>query len=881
MTQRSDRPIVGHRQVVDRLLAAFEATDDGPRAVILHGPPGSGRATCADKLLERAAESDRDFAQVRLRAQPGDDGLRSLMRAFGGFVAGVTRGGFGDEDVGDMLDQAAGSAADERVKAWLEQVAGNFRALRAHGGGGEFQIKLPRDNPWLGLLYAWEVLGSRTSWIVDLHDVGSATSPSFWVFLSALVGRARARSWRVLFLVAPGENLYSEKPDDDATPGPAGFLRALFADAELLEVPALEYEAVGELLEETYRPNDFPLELTGRLHELSGGHPDTLHELLDVIEEDDTITWDDKGYSLSDLEDVDLDVLVPLPVEEDDDADDAEEGPPLAVLEQVLHVAAFEGQTFSASAIRSLLQAGEDDVDDALDAMPHVVEEGEYHKGLGTWTYRFRYRFVQRWFRDNPPAGFKLKPTQVASGLATIMMQSYAAAAFEYIPTAGALFTRAGDGRGARNLLAMAVGADRPELMQFALEAVDRFDDSPWPPALIRLLHTRLADRGVNAAKVEDAKAAIERARAWAEGEKDAGTLAWLQLLECRLAIRQGDFVEARRLGEAALAVFEGLKDRTRSGETLNQLAMVALNMADGKAAEAYVRRATKATTIPPIKAHSLYIQGLLQKRRGQIQQAWRSFEQATKLSEQSGNLVLTLEAMLNNGECGIMVGKAKELAPLLERALEMSRALRSSSRERIAARLLCQAEAARGNAEAALEMARHALELTRELKAPGGESVDLYHCGLFAVLAGKRSEGLDFLMAARTAAMAEGNGGLLPEILLNVGQVKMSQEDWDGGRTALEQALAMARERKDRVRELRVLEHLGMLLSASGDHAGAAGRFKEAAERALGPQARQFRKELRKRMAQEQRLAKEAARAQDEAATEPDEAATEPDEEV
>ena len=873
MTQRDHRPIVGLRPVVDRLLAAFEATADGPRTVILDGPAGSGRATCADKLLERAAGPDRAFAQVRLRAQPGDDGLRTLMRTFGGFVAGVVRGGFGDADVGDMLDEAASSASDERIKGWLEHVAGNYRSLRAHGGGGEFQIKLPRENPWLALLYAWEVLASRTSWVVDLHELGSVTSPSFWVFLSALVGRARARRWRVLFLVSPGENLYSEKPGDDSTPGPAGFLRSLFADAELVELPALEAEAIGELLEETYRPNDFPEELTGRLHELSGGHPDTLHELLDALEEDDTITWDDKGYSLSDLDDVDLDILVPLPVEadedkdeEDDPDDDEDEGPPQALLEKVLHVAAFEGQTFAASAIRSLLQAGEDEVDDALDAMPHVVEEGEYHQALGTWTYRFRYRFCQRWYRDNPPDGWKTRPAQVASGLATIMMQSYAAAAFEYIPRAAALFTRAGDGRGARNLLAMAVGADRAELMLFALEAVERFADSPWPPALIRLIHTRLADRGVNAAKVEDARAAIERARVWAEGEQDAGTLAWLKLLECRLAIREGDFALARSLGEAALAVFEGLDDQTRSGETLNQLAMVALNMADSKAAEAYVRRATKATTIPPIKAHSLYIQGLLLKQRNQVQQAWRAFEQATKLSEQSGNLVLTLEAMLNTGECGIVVGKARELAPLLERALEMSRALRSPSRERIAARLLCQAEAARGNADAALEMARHALDLTRELAKGGGESVDLYHCGLFAVLAGKKDEGLDFLMAAKTAAEAEGNAGLLPEILLNVGQVRMSQEDWEGGRTALEQALALARTRKDRLRELRVLEHLGLLLSSAGEHGAAAGRFKEAMERALGPQAKPFRKELRRRMAQEQRRAKEAAAAAAEA---------------
>ena len=63
-------------------------------------------------------------------------------------------------------------------------------------------------------------------------------------------------------------------------------------------------------------------------------------------------------------------------------------------------------------------------------------------------------------------------------------------------------------------------------------------------------------------------------------------------------------------------------------------------------------------------------------------------------------------------------------------------------------------------------------------------------------------------------------------------------------------------RDRNDQVRELRILDHLGRLLSAAGDHAGAAGRFKEAADRAVGPQAKEFRKALRKRIKQEQTLA-------------------------
>jgi len=158
--------------------------------------------------------------------------------------------------------------------------------------------------------------------------------------------------------------------------------------------------------------------------------------------------------------------------------------------------------------------------------------------------------------------------------------------------------------------------------------------------------------------------------------------------------------------------------------------------------------------------------------------------------------------------------------------------------------------------------MARHALDLTREMGLQDQEAVDLYHCGLFSVMAGKREEGLDFLNAARAACEKAGDAVLLPEILLNLGQVKGAGGDFDGGRTALEQALALLRGKGDRYRELRVLEHLAGLLSLAGHHGAAAERYKEASERALGPESKEFRKNLRKRMAEEQAKAGRAGQA-------------------
>ncbi|GEM_PF-1839393 len=885
MTERSDRPIVGRRPLVNALLELWTASADGPRAAILAGRGGTGRRTVVSHFLQALEENDDQATVLRLHAQAGDEGVRLLLRTYGGVVTGLSRARGFDGDPGEILTDAGLAAPDDRTREGLYGMAASLKELGDNPNQSNLQIKLPADNPYLGLLNAFEAVAPRGRWIFDLHDCGHVVSPSWWTFLSALVGRARAMSWRMLFLVAPGENIYGEGPDD-SKPGPRTFIRTLFPAATPIDPTPLTAEQVGEILSETYRPASFPEGLAERVHAMSGGHPETLHEILDALEEDETITWDDSGYSLTDIEDVDLDVLVPIPneqTEEDEEPDAAEAGaeetaaPEAAdegeaaapagdededelisvdLLEKVLHVAAFEGLEFTAALVRTYLDAGEDEVDDALDAMPHLVEEGRYHEALGTWTYRFRYAFHRQWYLDNAPDDWKEKAADTAKGLATIVLQSYAPAAFEYIARAAALYTLAEDSRGARTLLTMAMSTDRPELTNFALELVETFDDSPWPDTLPRMLFTGFAERGVNGASPETAMAAVERTRAWAEKTGDAVTLAHLHLLDCRIAIRNGDFPGARKHGMQALKGFKRAKAPSRAAETLNQLAMVALNMRDRKAAKDFAKQAGKTSTLPPVKAHTQYIEGLLAKSDGKIPRAEVLFHRAVELSTTSGNLVLTLEAMLNGGEASLMLGKGKDVVAMLRRALEMSRALRSMPRERVSARLLCQAEAAAGNGDAAFEMAKHALELTRELGVENQEQVDLYHCGLFAVIAKKVDEGITFLEGAKSAAENAGDAALLVDVLYNIGQVKASQGDLDGARGALEQALGAVRSRKDATREIRVLESLGVILSGAGDHAGAAERFGEAADRALGPRAKELRKTLKARVAQERKLA-------------------------
>lgn len=851
MTERSDRPLVGLKPITAKLLDQWMESESGPKAVFLTGDEGSGRATAIGSLLSAIKDRNEEACVVRLHNAGVDDGVQPLLRTYGSVVTSITRkDGFTTDPV-ELLDAAVENVADDTVAHWLSGIAGNVKGFRAHRGGN-FQIQLPGENPYLAALYAFDVLGPHARWILDVRGSNATVSPAFWTFLAALVGRARSRSWKMLFLFTPGEAIFGESAKEDL-PGPAAFQRALFPDGATIATEPLTAEQIGELVADTYKPNDFPDGFVARIHKLSGGHPDTVHELLDALEEDETITWDDDGYSLSDLEDVDEDVLVPMALEEDEDSDDEDDALDPDLAEAILHVGAIEGQEFTASLIRTVLGAGDDVVDDTLDAMEHVVEEGRYHQQLGTWTYRFRKRFFRGYFLDHTPDDWKRKTEDVARDLATILLQSYAPAAIEYIPVAARLFVQAGESRSARNLLAMAMGAERPQLTDYALQLAERFPDSPWPESLLRFIHSNSAERAVNGMQLEAAAQILDNAKSWAEAVNDENLVAYCTLLACRMEIRKGDFDGAKALAEDALARFEKLGDPRRTGETLNQLAMVCLNQGDAAGAAQYLQQAEASTTLPPVRGHSYYIRGVIEKRSGRVAEAAAAFEKAVELATQAGNLPLVLEAMLNAGEANLIMGRGAQVAELLERALEMSRALRSPVRERAAARLLCQAESARNDGEAAYAMAKHALELSREIGAgEKDEYVDLYHAGLFAVMSGRVDEAGDWLAAAKPGAEAAGDLNLVPEILFNLGQIKLSTRDFGPARAHMEEALGLVRQRdgNNKARELRILEHLGLAAAAGGDHDAALKRFQEALDMVpRTPDAKEYRTNLRKRM--------------------------------
>ncbi|MCK6526080.1 hypothetical protein L6R50_00450 [Myxococcota bacterium] len=846
MTQPAERPFVGR---TDSLLALREEKSHaaaGPRFVLLSGGLGSGRKRLVGRFMEEVVP---EAIAVRLAPAEGEDGVRTLLRLYGTFVASLARG---DSVGGRALDalRSAAEAADERRKAWLEGLVATVQKASGRPQGENLQIQLPRDNPYLALVEGIGAVAAKVPVVLELQDLLHSTSPAFWAALSALFAEARSRGLPLLAILSAGESGFSGAPDE-AQPGPATWLHDLTRATEprVIDLPPFTLAEVEDLLRVTYRPHAFPEGFAERLLKLTGGRPGVLAEVLTHLEDDEDIVSDaSRGYYLdTDLDDLAWDALVPFPWES------AEGGEPTTADEatrdrmaRALHVAAIEGEVFSSGVLAEALSLSRDEVDDLLDEMPGVVEEVQFVEAANTWLYRFRRTFYRDWFLRNPPGGKVERdlPVQIAG----ILVRGYAPVVFDYLARAARLFSEAGERRKAQNLLTLALTADRPEVARFGLEVLEERADVPFPTGLASLAFTGVADRAVNALADAEAEDFVSRAERYADRAGDGAARDFARLLRSRLALRRGDLPGSRQHAEAALAGAEARRDAVRQAEALNQLAILSLHARDLEAARKAVDLAGKASNIPPVRAHTLFVKGLLQKADRKVGGAADSFRQAADLALQTGNLALVLEATVNAGEALLISGRPKEAARALRQARQMTRGSRSPRRDRGILQLLSQAEAAAGNPAEALDLAQEALQLTRDLGLKQQEQIDLYHCGLFSLAAG-REEADSYLKEAARVARENKDRAILKEVLFNHGQLLHSRGDDPQAIAALEEALGLCRELNDRWKANRSQLVLGMAHERAGQRDQALVRYREALAGLEGPTAADEKKRLEQKV--------------------------------
>ncbi len=842
MSDPTTTPLFGRDEQLDQLLELLPAAQGAPQTALLVGDPGSGRGALVAKLQEQAG--DRLF--LRWRFVSVDDGVACLLRLTAGCAGTLSRGGEVAREAASRLRSGLAEDDDERRSAWIGAFLDSVEGAKRTADGG-IQLQLPKDNPYWGLLEFLLALAGTVPVTFEMQQINAVTSPAFWTWFAALRREVARRDLPVLWVFSMIDSPFGEAADDPL-PTPSGLvLRALSGAVDAtVELPPLTTAEVAAWLEERYQPHRFPDEMAGILTDQTGGNLALLEDLVGLLEAEEIVVWDEaEGFQLQGSpEQLHLDELVPPAVPEggEDDGDvDPQERADLA--RTVLEVGALEGPVFTAGVIADTLGVDRDTVDDILDELPALVEEGKFQQAVQSWSYRFvRPVFREHFLRGE---GSK-KPSPHARKMARALLDRFVPASPAYIPLAASLFGQIGQERQARNLLALAMGTDRLDLSRAAQEIVAKHGREGLPANLLRLLYAEPAERAVNGAQAPLAGELIGALERWAEESSDASLTGYSQLLRSRLAMRERDLEAAADHAEKALESFGD--DPVRRGETLNQLAMLAIHRRDPKAARSYVDQASKASTIPPVKATSLFVRGILRRGERKASSAADSFGEAARLAMTAGNPLLSLEARLNQGEMMMMAGRGKTALDPLRQARELAAAMRVKPLERSATTLLAQAEAANGDPKEAFDLARDALALGQELGMAAYLAADHYHCGVFGLAAGDAAAGRKHLDQA-VQSLQDPDSPLAKEIHFHLGQLQLVEGTLGDARDSLTRSRELAQKGNDPTRAARALQALGMVAEKGGDLDGARALYREAMAEMTTPALQKEREAIRRHL--------------------------------
>ncbi len=842
MTDSARKPFIGRQDQIAALQEVLPGPQDGPRIALLHGQDGSGRST----LLSRATEGQTDRLLIRWRFQASDDGVAALLRIHAGVAVALTRGG--EPAAQAVRYMREHPPEEERLQAWITTFLDQLEEMKADEEG-RMELRLPKDNPFMGLLQAVAGAAAAGPVVIELHQVNAITSPAFWTWLLCLMRAIDGQGSPVLWVVSPTVSPYGEE-QGEATPTPSEMLFQAMSDrvAATIELPVLKEADVAELLEERYRPNQFPEGLATRLTQLSEGNPARLDDALSLMEGEEIIVWDEaSGFTLErPVADLTHRQLVPEPsleTEEDANPERTKEREQQAL--SVLYVAALEGVDFTAGVVASTLELERDVVDDLLDEMTDLVEENKYIEALRSWTYRFKRRTYRDFYLE---AGKTKGNRNIPGRMARALLDGYVPAAQRYLPITARLFQQVKQQRQARNLLALAMGSDRLDLSLSSIELIHLLGHEGLPTNLVRLIHAEPAERAVNGAPPETAAQMLGHLHRWAETTRDDGLAGYEQLLRSRLALRGQDLDAAVQHAEGALGLFKQSGESVRAAETLNHLAMLSLHRKDPRGARDYLDRSGRHSNIPPVKAHVQFIRGLMRRGERKFAAAAESFGLAAKTASDAGNVLLALESRMNQGEMFIVQGRPKSAEVPLRKARETAQALRAHTMERTTTTLLAQVEAAKGNNQEAFDLARDALEVSRQLGNTPTLAADLYHCGLFGAAAGQRDEALEYLSEASKVAH-EKDLGLKKEIFFHIGQLNFLKGNLDDAEQALHRSCKLANEVHDNTREMRAIQALGMVEEKRGNVPAARELYREAMQGMTSPDLAGERQAIKRRL--------------------------------
>ena len=146
-----------------------EAKTGEAKLVRLQAPFGGGRRALMAEVNRQISASDEDAIVWRVNCVEQENGLQWLIRMYGSLVGTL------GEDVlrrgrAEMVLNSQLPSQPKRVQNWYQEFIATLKDSKADKETGQIQLRLPRDNPLLGLVEIVSGLARRIPLLLEIQN---------------------------------------------------------------------------------------------------------------------------------------------------------------------------------------------------------------------------------------------------------------------------------------------------------------------------------------------------------------------------------------------------------------------------------------------------------------------------------------------------------------------------------------------------------------------------------------------------------------------------------------------------------------------------------------------------------------------------------------
>ena len=792
MSETSEKLFVARESDVANLRQHFDGMLSGTgRTVHLEAPIGGGKRAMVGEFVRGLVDFDGIVWRTALIEE--EDGVRTLLRLYATLYASLGREPMLKGRV-EMLLNAQMPQHGKRTQQWFRAFIEGLKAGQEKDEKGGFKVKIPRDNPAIGLVEIVKGIAGKLPVVLEIQNLQACQSLAVHAVVEGL--HQAAKSHQMLTILAT-----TDLSDENKAWMPAPLLDFLERNADEVHHVAIAPWTGDEA--DTYLASKGWTGSGADLARITDGRPGFIAELADILNEDDRLG--------EDLSEATMSSLMPRDIDEDelDSDDEPEEGRRRATaadLDDIAFRAALLGRAFPQNLVADIGGYDRDSVGDLLDAVDGLFEEMQFSEAMGTYIYQFK----KASWREAALATGRAKEngTQTALQTGTFLERFLVPRAYDFVVKTARIYAIAGSPGRAAVLRSMALGGDQPQAWAMTHDLTKFYSDIKWPDPLLRTVYMNLMDRMAASGDVNQAETLYNEIMTWADTQDDRRLKAWLLFAGSRLDFRRQDFYRGRDRAKDSLTLYRGLEDKLKIAEIQNHLAMIELSDGNPTAALELVDKALseskietqdgKPAVLPQVAANAEFIRGLVNKRQRKFKEAAEHFRRANEIAGQTGQGPLALEAGLNFGEVLLIGGEPAKAADVLQKCVQIAGSMKNGVRQRAAMSLLAQAQGALKNFDAALTWSQRTLQASQQLQMKRFVPIDTYNVGLFTLLKGSPTEALALFRQAKATANLSQDINFAKELLFNMGMAAKQVGETSEAASALNELLPYAKQAKD-----------------------------------------------------------------------------------